>query len=249
MEEAPRTLKFDANFPLVIARGNAFCNRVTERSYLAKNIMQRKHTLLLAPRRYGKSSLIAKVLEEQELTGYTIDLFPITDAQSVFNAIFNGVSTLLTEILPKHKNLLQKLYKIFGNFNPSVELSLAGQKIKFQADSNSSIPENIMNLLKGLDQIAVDWNVAITREQIFSALLTKLSQQHCFKNSLQLCIDKAHQLNQTAKRTKFGLEICFANGTEYLIPTSTIGSEFHFIKTKQVCLDANNLGHNTTINY
>jgi len=141
-------------FPLVIATGKAFCNRVEEREYLKNNIQAHKHTLLLAPRRYGKTSLVYKVIDELNIPAVAIDFFAITDQQSVLNMIFSGVGELLGSLLPKHKNILQKIHSIFSHLNPTVELSLAGQKIKFQVDTKKSSPEDIMFLLKGLDKLA-----------------------------------------------------------------------------------------------
>ena len=44
-------------FPLGKAYGSAFCNRIDETKKLISNIENGKHTFLVAPRRYGKSSL------------------------------------------------------------------------------------------------------------------------------------------------------------------------------------------------
>jgi len=51
-------------FPLGKAYGKAFCNRVEETQRLIKNIEGGKHTFLVAPRRYGKSSLCENVFEK-----------------------------------------------------------------------------------------------------------------------------------------------------------------------------------------
>ena len=54
-------------FPLGKAYGEAFCNREKEAEKLLGNIQNGKHTFLVAPRRYGKSSLCEKVLEKSAL--------------------------------------------------------------------------------------------------------------------------------------------------------------------------------------
>ena len=41
-----------------IASGKAFCNRIIEVEQLTKNIQCLTHTLLISPRRYGKTSLV-----------------------------------------------------------------------------------------------------------------------------------------------------------------------------------------------
>ena len=54
-------------FPQGIAVGNAFCNRVEERSHLKNSILSNEHIVLVAPRRYGKTSLITQILKDIEL--------------------------------------------------------------------------------------------------------------------------------------------------------------------------------------
>ena len=54
-------------FPSGIAEGEAFCNRAYERKLLAEHFGDRTHTVVVAPRRYGKSSLIRKVVTENDM--------------------------------------------------------------------------------------------------------------------------------------------------------------------------------------
>ena len=49
-------------FPLGKAHGKAFCNRTTESQWLVDNIAAGKHSLIKAPRRFGKSSLAEKAI-------------------------------------------------------------------------------------------------------------------------------------------------------------------------------------------
>jgi AAA+ ATPase superfamily predicted ATPase len=60
-------------FPLGKAYGDAFCNREEEAKKLLGNIHHSKHTFLVAPRRYGKSSLCEKVLEKSQLPWAKVD--------------------------------------------------------------------------------------------------------------------------------------------------------------------------------
>jgi AAA+ ATPase superfamily predicted ATPase len=49
--------------------GDAFCNRVGEIAELLGDIRARQHVILLSQRRFGKTSLVWKVLEEARLEG------------------------------------------------------------------------------------------------------------------------------------------------------------------------------------
>lgn len=146
-------------FPLVIAQGKAFCNRVEEQALLKFNIQHLKHTLLIAPRRYGKTSLATKVLHDMKLPYQCIDFFTITDEASVMRQLHHGIGALVTKILPSHKTLLNRLSTIFQRFNPVLEVSLAGQKLKFQVNEKQTKPEDIIELLDGLDKIAKEEGV------------------------------------------------------------------------------------------
>lgn len=48
-------------FKLAIAHGPNFCNRTAEKKLLCHNMRSGIHTVVYAPRRYGKSSLAAVV--------------------------------------------------------------------------------------------------------------------------------------------------------------------------------------------
>ena len=55
-------------FPLGLAEGKAFCNRVKEREHLEYNITHSIHSLIVSPRRYGKTSLAHKVMTDIKIT-------------------------------------------------------------------------------------------------------------------------------------------------------------------------------------
>ena len=57
-------------FPLGKAYGEAFCNRTEETRWLVGNLKNVKHSLLIAPRRYGKSSLAERAIAASQYTLY-----------------------------------------------------------------------------------------------------------------------------------------------------------------------------------
>lgn len=160
-------------FPLVIAQGDAFCNRVNERELLRYNMLHLKHTLLIAPRRYGKTSLATKVLADLRVPSQCIDFFTITDEASVMRLLQHGISELILSILPPHKNLLNRINAAFQRFNPSLEITVIGQKLKFRVNETTSSPEDIIALLEGLDKIAGEANtLAVLNIDEFQQLRT-----------------------------------------------------------------------------
>jgi AAA+ ATPase superfamily predicted ATPase len=102
-----------AYFPTGIVTGKAFCNRETERTYLKRRLDQNAHVVLMSPRRYGKSSLIAQFTHDQNIPFSSVDLLPATSGKYVKNAIVDGVVQLLDVIMPKTKKAKQKLMGYF----------------------------------------------------------------------------------------------------------------------------------------
>src|ERR1700677_4987683 len=85
-------------FPLGLAKGEAFCNRVSERKQLINNIERNKHTIVISPRRYGKSSLVLYCLDETTLPYERVDLFVAVSAKTIEDQILKGVKNLITKI-------------------------------------------------------------------------------------------------------------------------------------------------------
>lgn len=139
-------------FPSGIAVGEAFCNRQIERQTLKENILGNEHTVLIAPRRYGKTSLALKVIEENKFSHCTIDFLLAANHQFVKNAILDGVSNILSQILPKHKQVKQTILKLFSSLNPKLILSAFGQRVEF----SSLLPpkKSIVDALIHLDEVA-----------------------------------------------------------------------------------------------
>ena len=74
-----------------IAAAEGFCNRKEEIARLTQNILQTTQTLLISPRRYGKTSLALRVIESTKLPYAYIDLFMKTNAESVTCEFYDRV--------------------------------------------------------------------------------------------------------------------------------------------------------------
>src|SRR5262245_57255095 len=114
-------------FPVTIATGKAFCNRSEERKLLYQSIMHGRHTVLIAPRRYGKTSLINQVLLESKLPYCIIELTLATSIEDVANFIISNVSQLLYSILPRSAKVKQTILALFKRLNPELVLTAGGQ--------------------------------------------------------------------------------------------------------------------------
>lgn len=146
-------------FPLGIAEGAAFCNRVEERKELRQHIKTRQHTVLLAPRRYGKTSLLIKVVEETKIPYCIIDFLMAGSHEDVSDHILERIGYLVAEILPKLKKSKKNIFDLFRRFRPEITLTALGQTLKLHAPDTPR--KSIVEVLVGLDNLAQKVNKKI----------------------------------------------------------------------------------------
>ena len=74
-------------FKLGLATDDLFCNRVAEIEYLSRNMLSGIHTVVYAPRRYGKTSLARVVMArlENKMVGIYVDLSLSRPARTLRN--------------------------------------------------------------------------------------------------------------------------------------------------------------------
>lgn len=172
-------------FPINIAIGEAFCNRISEKKQLLQHINHGVNTVVIAPRRYGKSSLINQVLLESKLPNSIMELTMTATPKDVEQMIIKKVGELLYSILPRAAKAKQNILKLFQFLNPEIRLTAAGQRITFHPNVNSmSIPDNISETLMKLDQAAIkmDKRIVIVMDE-FQELSTL--KEHAIEASIR----------------------------------------------------------------
>lgn len=107
-------------FPSKLALGDQFCNRVDEKRFIEENVEKGRHTVLNAPRRYGKSSLVVNGISELNIPLAFIDLFLAHDDSAVTRRILVGISQAVSQIMPINQKILGKLHDIFSKFRVSI---------------------------------------------------------------------------------------------------------------------------------
>lgn len=137
-------------FPARIAKAQSFCDRVNERTELKQRIAQNEHTVLVAPRRYGKTSLIGKVLAENKYPAINIDLFLATSSTFVKNAIQEGAALLLEKLLPKQQTAQKKFIDFIHRMHPKLTINVFRQKLEL----NSTLPKerSIVDFLLSMEE-------------------------------------------------------------------------------------------------
>lgn len=150
-------MNFIEYFPLGLAKNKAFCNRVKEQEILHKNIEGVLHTVLVSPRRYGKSSLAVKVIEDSSLAYEVIDLFVAKDAESIEKYILIGLQNLINKVISMPEYAIKLLKTSLKNLNAKLVFGTSGFNIEFSV-INKDVAGNILDALQALDQILVKNN-------------------------------------------------------------------------------------------
>lgn len=139
-------------FSSKLAKGGQFCNRQDEQKELRDNITQGRHTVMVSPRRYGKSSLVHKVVEEIGLPAAYIDLFLAHDDQAVTARILNGVAILLSQIMPITQKAASALQKYFSH----IKVGLVAGGFSLQGAHDTQVISNVEQIyetLKTLNEV------------------------------------------------------------------------------------------------
>jgi AAA+ ATPase superfamily predicted ATPase len=140
-------------FPLGLASGDRFCNREEDRAWVRNNICTNKHTVLISPRRYGKSSLAHKVIDDLSFPYVAIDLFVAYDDKLVCERLVKGISQLVAKITPFSKKALQLVEDCFKNARAIIKAGHIELEISFAKPRFDPVSE-IFETLSGLDKLA-----------------------------------------------------------------------------------------------
>lgn len=140
------------DFPLGAARGASFCNRKHELEHLMNNIALSKPTLIMSPRRYGKTSLALRSFEMAGAIYTHIDFYKELDTSDIAKSMINGVGDLLSKIEPKTKQLLRLAADFFSDLRVTFSTGNLGITIDLQDRKNPA--DKIQNVLKKLQRLA-----------------------------------------------------------------------------------------------
>lgn len=144
-------------FPLSIASGDAFCNRLDETARLRLCIEQRRPLLLVSPRRYGKTSLALHAINQTKLPFAHIDFFSAVDEQDIERAILNGIGKLIGSMESLPKKALALATEIFEGSRIRAILSKIGVTIEVENRREKST-NTILDVLERLEKLAEKTN-------------------------------------------------------------------------------------------
>ena len=139
-----------------IVKDEHFYNRETEQKHLTDVVSGGNNIVLYAPRRYGKSSLIAKTLDELKQEGFGViylDLMTIISIdqfiQVYSNKIFQSLKNPTKKIIKKFAEYIRGIYPSlnvdkFGNFSLALQIVEGSEKISTLTDT-IDLPEKFAN--------------------------------------------------------------------------------------------------------
>lgn len=146
------------DFPSKLALGAQFCNRKKEKEFLKENISKCRHTVLIAPRRYGKSSLAINVVHELKVPLASVDLFLAHDDNAVTKRILAGISQAVSQLLPLDQKILVKLQSLFSKFKISLGVHGFNVDIALEANGRFDPVDQIFSGLQGLARLTKEQN-------------------------------------------------------------------------------------------
>lgn len=177
-------------FTTQTAKGNTFCNRDQERLHIKRNITKGKHTVITAPRRYGKTSLVCQVLSEIKVNYAEIDLFCAVSSKAVCNKIVQGVSALVTEIVPFTEKALRIVTECFKNTHVGIKAGNIEIKVEFSRLAFNPVDE-ITKVLQGLENIAQKQQKRVVLFIDEFQDLVKVDQSHEIQAAIRSVAQKA----------------------------------------------------------
>lgn len=140
-----------------LAKGQDFTDREREGSRLMKNFSSRINTILISPRRWGKSSLVARTAErmarkDKQLRFCFIDLFNVRSEAEFYQLLAESVIKASTT---KWEERMQNIKTFFRQIIPSISMSPEPNSefsMKFNWQEVKKKPDEILNLAENISK-------------------------------------------------------------------------------------------------
>ncbi len=145
-------------FPLGKADGDAFCNREEETKKLIGNLENGKHTFIIAPRRYGKSSLCEHAFKCSGLSWNKVDFHLAITEKDVERLLINAVLKLIGETVGQIDRFTALIKEFVKNLKPKFSLSSEYMSLELEISNQSSPAENIAEAILLLDKLLLENN-------------------------------------------------------------------------------------------
>lgn len=140
-------------FPLGIAEGIAFLGRSNEADKLTGNLRNGRHSLLLSPRRYGKTSLARHVIHDADVPYSEIDLFLAVDEVSIETCFLQAVESLIQKVSETPEQWFQTLLNFFKKAEKKWTIGIKGLQLELKPESRLNVADNILSALNAVEHV------------------------------------------------------------------------------------------------
>lgn len=140
-------------FPLSVAIGDAFCNRVDEIKQLQHYVLHKRPVLLMSPRRYGKTSLALRAITQTQLPYAQIDLFSAVDEMDIERVILRGVGKVISQMESLPQKAFSLASELFEGTHVRVALTTLGVEIDAHKEREKS-SYRVLDVLERLEKLA-----------------------------------------------------------------------------------------------
>ncbi|MBB71931.1 MAG: hypothetical protein CMF50_05985 [Legionellales bacterium] len=181
-------------FPLGIAVQGAFCNRTEETDLLLQNIQAVKHTLLIASRRYGKSSLALRALHKSKLPFSEVDFYMSRNEKNIEAYLLKAIVELIGKALGPVDKLVTSIKKYVKTLRPKIELSAGPFSLELQPDQDSDPASNVKEALMLLEHLLAEHNqhAALLLDEF--QVVGSISKGHGIEAAIRHVAQKTHYL-------------------------------------------------------
>jgi uncharacterized protein len=118
------------------------------------NIENTNPSLIISPRRYGKTSLVLKALAQLNIAHVHVDFYKALSKEDIEIFILNGIGKLLGQLETVPKKLMSLANEFFSNMKIQVVLKEVGIALDFSKRSETITASLILEALERLQALA-----------------------------------------------------------------------------------------------
>ncbi len=140
-------------FPLGKAHGEAFCNRTIETEWLVDNITVCKHSLLIAPRRFGKSSLAEKAIEICHVPVVSLNFNTCSDEHDVDFLIRQGICHLIGKAIGPIEKSIETIKNFARHLIPKINIGTEYAHLELAVGTQNNPAANVQETLGLIEKL------------------------------------------------------------------------------------------------
>jgi len=136
----------------IISSDQEFCNREREVEDLTRHALNCTHVVIFSPRRYGKTSLVKRVMARVSSRGFLavyVDCFSVIAREDLVQKFASAVIASMGKNVIEG-DFLRKTVKLFKRIVPSLDITPDGVSISAKYDQSTGFPYLIEDIFNGV---------------------------------------------------------------------------------------------------